>query len=314
MKSCIFPVGLTLGCLLVSTGAMADILPTPEKFSDHVYAWIGPLEGPSKTNNGYRMNMGFVVGSKAVAIIDTGYTEAMADEMLQHIRKITSVPVRYAINTNSQPHRFMGNEVFRRAGARIIAHKKSAARMAKRGGGFATAIERVLELKKDSVTVPARPDELLVQDKKLNLGNVQIEIRPFGAGHTPAQLVVHIPSDKFVFAGDVLYSGRLPAVLEDSDTAAWLRAWDKLKGFGRVTFVPGHGRPAALSAFSFSTREYLQAIYDHMNKAVDQGTDLQTAITSFDQQRWSKLVNFDELSGRNASWVYIEREKAFFAQ
>lgn len=302
-------------CLLfLSASVSAEILPAPRKLSDHVYAWIGPLEGPAKTNNGYRMNMGFVAGSKAVVVIDTGYTEAMAAEMLKHIGNITPVPVKYAINTNSQPDRFMGNEVFRRAGARVIAHKKSAARMAQRGGSFATAIERILDLKKDTVSVPAQPDELLTRDRVLDIGDVELRVEPFGAGHTPAQLVVHVRSDNIVFAGDVLYSGRMPAILEDSNTKEWLKAWVRLKALGKATFVPGHGEPAPLAAFDFSTRQYLQAIHDHMNKAVDQGIDLQTAITSFNQQRWSKLVNFNELSGRNASWAYIEREKAFFAQ
>jgi hypothetical protein len=59
------------------------ILLAPKKLTDHSYAWIGPLGGPSADNKGYRMNLGFIVGKKAVA--DAGYTEAMATEMLEHI-------------------------------------------------------------------------------------------------------------------------------------------------------------------------------------------------------------------------------------
>ena len=93
------------------------ILPAPKKLTDHSYAWIGPLGGPSADNKGYRMNLGFIVGKKAVAVVDAGYTEAMATEMLEHIKKVTPLPVRYVINTNSQAHRFMGNGVFKKLGA-----------------------------------------------------------------------------------------------------------------------------------------------------------------------------------------------------
>lgn len=308
------PPAMALAGLLIfpHTAKAADYMPAAEKVSEHVYAWIGPLDAPSRDNHGYRMNMGFVVGSKAVAVIDSGYTEDMARQMLAHIGKITNVPVTWVINTNSQPHRFMGNEVFRKAGAKIIARKASAERMAQQGGQFASGIERILELKADSVRVPGKPDMLLEKDKAIDLGGVSIMVKPFGAGHTPAQLVVQVMQDKIVFSGDILYSGRLPSVLDGSSVKSWLKAYNDLKTFGNVTFIPGHGQAAKLKAFDFPTRSYLQLLFNHMSKAVDNGVALQDAINSIDQSKYKKLVNFEELSGRNASWAYIEREKAFF--
>lgn len=292
------------------------ILPPPKKISEHVYAWIGPLPGPSKENHGYRMNLVFVVGSKAVAVLDTGYTEAMAEEMLAHIRKITDKPIKYAINTNSQPHRFMGNPVFVRAKIETIAHEDSAARMESSGGNFAGSIERILELKNDSVTIPQAPDRILtIQDDaetKLDLGGVTIVLKNFGPAHTLAQLVAHIPEDNIVYAGDVLYGERLLAVQPVSNTKSWLAAFEKFKGFGDVTFIPGHGQPGPLKNFDFATRQYLDLLFTYMNKMVDEGVDVQDAIDKLDQSKFSKLANFEELSGRNASWAYLEREAASF--
>jgi glyoxylase-like metal-dependent hydrolase (beta-lactamase superfamily II) len=105
------------------------ILPPLKQLSDHVYAWIGPLSGLNKENQGYRMNLLFTVGKDAVAVVDTGYTEAMVEEMLGQIKRITDVPVKYAINSNPQPYRFMGNPAFRQTGATIIAHQKTDERM-----------------------------------------------------------------------------------------------------------------------------------------------------------------------------------------
>ena len=305
--------------LLFSLSAFAKkpgILPPPKKISEHVYAWIGPLPGPSKENNGYRMNLVFVVGSKAVAVLDTGYTEAMAQEMLAHIRKITDKPVKYAVNTNSQPHRFMGNPAFRKAKVEIIAHKDTAARMDSSGGSFAGGIERILELKEGSVKIPQAPDRIVnIKDEKettLDLGGVKIILKNFGPAHTPAQLIAHIPSDNIVYTGDALYGERMLSVQSVSNTQSWLAVYEKLKAYGNVTFIPGHGHPGPLKDFDFSTRQYLSLLFTHMNNMVDEGVDVQDAINQLDQSKFSRLANFEELAGRNASWTYLEREAASF--
>ena len=135
-----------LGLIIGLSASSVNALPQPQQVSPHVWAWIGPYEAPTKANQGFRMNLGFVVGTQAVAVIDSGYTPDMAREMLSQIRAITPLPVRYVINTNSQPHRFMGNDVFRQAGARIIAASDAAERMLNEGHAFASGIVAALEL------------------------------------------------------------------------------------------------------------------------------------------------------------------------
>ena len=310
----VLALGVSVLTVSVATAdqSVKNILPSPEKLSEHVYAWIGPLDGPSKENQGYRMNLAFVVGAEAVAVLDTGYTRDMGEEMLAHIRKVTDKPVKYAINTNSQPHRFMGNPAFREAGATIIAHSSSAERMAAQSSNFAGAIERILELPEGAVTLPQTPDQLISEKTQLDLGGVSIKLDSYAAAHTPASLVVEIPADKIVYAGDILYSGRLLAVTPDSDIKSWIGVFDQLSRYGDATLIPGHGQPGPLTDFDFPTRQYLNLLLTHMDKMVDEGVDAQDAIDQLDQSRFSKLSNFDQLAGRNASWAYLEREAAAF--
>lgn len=317
-KSCRYQILLALFILTVLNSVNAviaaefKILPAPKKISKHVYAWIGPLEGPSKENNGYRMNLVFVVGEKAVAVIDTGYTRAIANEMVAHIRNITKLPIKYAVNANSQPHRYMGNDVFREAGAQIIAHKESAKRMSRMGSNFVTAIENILEPPKGSVKIPKQPDVLIDDKYTLDLGSIKIQLIHMGPAHSSAQLIAKIDSDKIIYASDLLYSQRLLAVLQDGNIENWIKAYDKLKQYEGYTFIPGHGDPAPLSEFEFPTRSYLALLYDHMTRMVEEGVDVQDAINKLDQSKYSKLVNFEQLAGRNASWAYLERESASF--
>lgn len=300
--------------LALSNLSAADykILPKPAKISQHVYAWIGPYEGPNKENKGYRMNMAFVIGSKSVAVIDTGYTRMMAEEMLKHIRAITPLPVKYAINTNSQPHRFMGNDVFKSAGATLITSPEEKKRMSRQAGQFTIAVENSLGLQKNSVNIPALPTMLVKDKKTIDLGELKITIKNLGVSHTPSSLTVHIPTDKIVYAGDILYSSRLLAVLPDGKVKGWIDTYNKLKKYGDVTFIPGHGQPAKLNAFNFSTLSYLKLLDSHMKKSVEDGLDSQDAIKSLNQGKYSKLALYDQLAGRNASWAYLEAEAASF--
>ena len=303
---------MTAASVSVHAEVSKSILPPPQKVSAHVYAWIGPYGGPNKENQGYRMNMAFVVGEKAVAVIETGYTEAMAQEMLKHIAAVSKLPVKYAINSNSQPDRFFGNEVFRKNGAQIIAHEKEAKRMAETGADLAAAVERILGLPGGSVKAPNPPDKMITRDMSLDLGGVKVNLRHFGAAHTPAPLVAHIPADNVVYAGDILYSGRLLAVVPGGNVKSWIKTFDALKVFGDATFVPGHGKPAKLAAFKFPTRDYLTALHTHMKTIVAQGVAMDDAIRRLDQSRFSKLENFQELAGRNANMAYLESEAESF--
>ncbi|MFZ0468009.1 MAG: MBL fold metallo-hydrolase [Thiogranum sp.] len=299
-------------CLLLPGIAASTELPAAQKIAAHSHAWIGPYGPPTKENGGFRMNLGFVVGNDAVAVIDSGYGDSMADSMLAQIRRVTDRPVRYVINTNSQPHRILGNAVFRKQGATIVASADAARRITADGPAMASTAEGILDLPKGSTSAPGTPDRTLAESTELDLGGTTLKIVPVGHAHTPGSLIVEVLEDKVVYAGDVLYGGRLLAVLPVSSVDGWIRAFDTLRTYAQARFVPGHGNPGSLADFEHSTYEYLSTLKSHMDDAVDQGLGLQDAIDSLDQSAWSKLADFDALAGRNAHQVYLEREAAMF--
>ena len=53
-------------------------------------------------------------------------------------------------------------------------------------------------------------------------------------------------------------------------------------------------------------------LHAHMTKAVEQGKDQQDTMASLNQSRFSKLENYQELAGRNASFAYLEAEAEAF--
>jgi len=298
-----------------STALAADssILPVPQQVSKHVYAWIGPHEGPNVKNKGYRMNMGFVIGDDAVAMLETGYYPKMAEAMVAHIRDITDKPIKYAINTNSQPDRFFGNAVFKKLGAQILAHPKEIQRMEENASNYMAMIENTMKFKEGDIAEPVLPDYLIEKNTSIDLGGgVTLNIDFHKAAHTPSPLIVYIPRDNVVYAGDILYSGRILAIVPGGNIKQWLETFAYLKKYKNATFVPGHGKPAALEGFSKSTFDYLTMLDNHMSQRVDEGVEMQDAINKLDQSAFSYLKNFEQLSGRNANRAFQEAENAAF--
>lgn len=305
-----------LGCLfglVFNQQVSAEILPAPKKISPHVYAWIGPYPGPSIENKGYRMNLVFVVGKDAVAVLDSGYYPKMAKEMVKHIRRVSKAPIKYVINTNSQPHRMMGNDVFRKLGADIITTRPEAERMQANGNNYAMMLENIMKFKPEDIVLPGPPNRIIAKPQSLDLGGgVRIDIDMHKAAHTPLPLIVSVPVDNVVYAGDILYSGRLLSLVSGSNMRQWIETFDYLKKFGNATFIPGHGQPARLAAFVHSTRDYLVMLNTHMKKMVEDGVDMQDAINKLDQSDYKGYANFDFLAGRNANIAYQEAERASF--
>lgn len=303
---------LALLAALLAWPSLADVLPAPRQVSPHAWAWIGPYDGPSQANRGFRMNLGFVVGKEAVAVIDSGYSPEMAASMLRHIRQRTPLPVRHVVNTNSQPHRFLGNDVFRKAGARILAGREAAERMARDGAMMAGAAAGILGVA--SLPVPAAPEQLLGAGESvdLDLGGAVLRVRHAGTAHTRGSLVAEVRPDRVVFAGDILYGGRLAALIPDGSVKGWLAAYESLRSADAAVFVPGHGQPGPLADFDHPTRDYLARLKRHMDEAVKKGTDIESAKSAFDASPWKALANFNELNGRNAYQAYQESEAENF--
>lgn len=306
-------IAILLG-FVIQFAAHAIELPAPQQFSPHSWAWIGPYAPPTKANQGFRMNLGFVVGNQSVAIIDSGYTPAMAKIMLQQIKKVTNKPVKFVINTNSQPHRYFGNEVFRKAGAKIIAAREAAERMQANGAQFSETISTILEQPIKHLPPPKAPDQLIDagQSITIDLGEASLTIKHVGRTHTRGSLIVSVAPDQTVYAGDVLFSGRLLATIPDGNIKEWIQGYQQLQTINANLFIPGHGQPGKLSNFDHPTLAYLTLLSTSMDKAIAQGLDVSQSIDAINDRAWQSLENYPLLAKKNAYQAYLESQEGEF--
>lgn len=280
-----------------------------EPVAEGVYAFVGELGGRTAANEGLNANLGLVVTPAGTVLIDSGATHEGARQVHEAIRKVTSQPVRWVINTGGQDHRWLGNGYFQAQGAELIAHAAGEADMRNRGNDQLEALRSVLGPKAEG-TVPTLPRRWLAKpDERLEFGGTVLEVKHRGGAHTPGDILVWLPQQRVLFSGDAVYVDRLLGVIPVSRTRTWLETFAEIERLAPARIVPGHGRVTDLATARADTRDYLQALRAHMRQAVEAGTDMSAAIRSFDARPFMRLQNAAELMPGNASRTYLELER-----
>ena len=94
-----------------------------------VYAFIGETGARTRENEGLNANIGLVVTPAGALLIDSGATQQGARQIHDAVKRVTTQPVRWVINTGGQDHRWLGNGYFQAQGAELIAHEQGRADM-----------------------------------------------------------------------------------------------------------------------------------------------------------------------------------------
>ncbi len=277
--------------------------------ADGVYAHIGDLEGRTYENEGLNANIGLVVTPAGALLIDSGASMQSARQIAEAAKKITTQPIKWVINTGGQDHRWLGNGYFKAHGAEIIAHASAKADMQARTLEHMSALKPVLKEKLDG-TVPTLPTRFLTDaGTRLELGGVVIEVMHRNGGHTPGDSLVWLPQRNVLFSGDIVYVDRILGLSPVSKTKNWLDSFAMIDAIRPAVIVPGHGRVTDLATAQSETRDLLRALRDHMGKAVEAGTDLSAAVTSFNATPFKELKHADVWIPQLANRTYLEMEQ-----
>ena len=155
-------------------------------------------------------------------------------------------------NTHHNGDHCWGNQLF--ADAEIIGHRLCAAsfgkerpeamqgikRFADSADAALAAFARDLE-PYDFSGIELRPPTTLFDDRlALDLDGVQIELLYVGPAHTAGDAILHLPAQRVVFAGDVLFRLCTPIGWEGT-FATWTAALDRIIALAPEVIVPGHG-------------------------------------------------------------------------
>ena len=304
-------VTLIIGLLLGLSVQAAELTLTPVPVAPDTYAVIGDLGGQTYENDGLNNNLGFVVTDAGVVVISTGPSARVAKALHAAIQKVTPQPVKWVVNVNSQNHYWHGNGYFKALGATIVAQKEADRVMRDMGAGQLESNKTLLKEKAEG-TVLAYPAETFDAKRELKLGKTTVQLLYFGPAHTPGDIAVWLPAQKIVFAGDIVFTERMLAIIPIGHTGGWVQAFDKLAALKPRVVVPGHGKPTDLKHAKKDTRDYLAYVRASVKKVLDDGGSLQDAVEKTNQSKFKYLANFDLLAGRNVNQTYLEMEKDAF--
>jgi glyoxylase-like metal-dependent hydrolase (beta-lactamase superfamily II) len=112
---------------------------------------------------------------------------------------------------------------------------------------------------------------------------------------------------RVVITGDMAFHQRLLPIFDHTDTAEWIKTWDKFAVLDAHYVIPGHGGPTNMTEVTKYTRDYLVFLRNKIAEIIDDGGDLQQAY-DVDQSIYSHLDTFYELARLNADQVFRAME------
>lgn len=274
-----------------------------------VYVHIGQHKDFEEGYDGDIANIGFVVGSDAVAVIDTGGSYAVGMALKRALRAVTRLPIRYVINTHGHPDHVFGNAAFIEADPaegeerpRLVGHATLPRFLALRGDAYVRNLKQQLGAGAGASRLVA-PGETVQDRLTLDLGGRKLELRAWPKAHTDNDLSVFDAASGTLWTGDLLFIERTPAI--DGDVQGWLAAMDALDKMPAGRTIPGHGpvthdRKAALAR----QRHYLATLLHDVRAGIRQGADMPATMATAAASERSRWQLFDIVNRRNVNLLY----------
>jgi len=269
--------------------------------------------GDSGRGSEGRPNAGFIVTGDGVVVIDALASPAQGEQLVRTIRSVTREPLRWVVLTHHHPDHHFGAVVLRRAGARVIAHPDVSTGVDEQSRAAAESTW-TLVVGRDQMAGFAYadvPDRAVVTADTLRLGAKTIVIAHAwrGAAHTARDLIVWLPAERVLFAGDLLIEDGVTMVVDGSGKGL-LEALDTLRALAPRIAVPGHGAiPADPRVLIDRTRDYMLRLRAAMRGAIERHRSLNHALDSLPPADEGRPVSLRSRERRNANRVYLEVEK-----
>lgn len=306
---------LTLLCLALLPAAWAKSEPATVpmqavQLGPHSYFVQGLPGAASSENQGFMSNAGFVVTDDGVVVFDALASPPLAEKLVSLIRQITDQPIKRVIVSHYHADHFYGLQVFKALGAEIWAH-----RLAEGATRTEEAALRLAQRKEalfpwvDDGTQLLEADRFLEGEMDFEMGGVEFALRHVGPAHSSEDLAMLVKQDGVLYAGDLVFRGRVPFV-GDADSRAWIAALDKLIALDPGILVPGHGAPSCAPRTDLVfTRDYLQYLRDQMGPPARKLIPFDEAYEKTDWSKYSAMPAFDEANRINAYNQYLRLER-----
>jgi len=250
------------------------------RMAEGVYALVS---GGESFEENLGSNTGFVIGSDAVLVVDSGYTPEHAARLLREIRKVTDLPVKYLVNTHYHPVNVWGNSVFSEEGAVILARPETAENMKASFPGYMQYYKnsnpgRYRKLKGIQL---ALPDSFMSGKRmEIDLGGREVVLEYFGPAHTAGDCLVYVPECEILFSGGVVSNGYHPNMGDPgADFKNWIETLNELAGDEISYIVPGEGRVCGKDRIPLE-KDYIESMLEVCADSIRKGVPVSRLIST----------------------------------
>ncbi len=240
-----------------------------------------------------------VVGKNGVLIADGQGSSAATKTMLDRIKTITPLPVKWYVVGSDHGDHTAGNDMLP-PGITFVVHPTSRAQLV-RDSAAAPATRRVI--------VP--PVAMRGDRETIDVGGMKVDVQFLGRAHTGGDLMVYLPSTRVLFMSEA-YLNRVFPAMRSAYPREWLATIDRALAMNVSHYIPGHGfieTPATSREELVTFRESVRAVIDEVTRLHAQKLTIEQAIA---QAQWGQYGNwflasqqapiavrriYDELSG-----------------
>jgi cyclase len=262
-------------------------------------------------------NAGLVVDGERTLLVDTLFDLELTREMLRSMRDAVPAAARIdtLVNTHANGDHCYGNQLV--GEARIVASERTAAEMTELPpAAMAALAEQAPKLGElgaffldcfgafdFSGIELALPDETFSGELTLHVGDRELRLIEVGPAHTRGDTLIHVPGQRLLFSGDILFSEAHP-IAWAGPVSNWISACDRILAMDLDVIVPGHG-PLADAGAVRELKAYFEYLYSEARARHAEGMSALQAARSLSLDRWAAWSESERLVVNIAN-IYAE--------
>jgi quinoprotein relay system zinc metallohydrolase 2 len=273
-----------------------------ENVADGIYVHHGQHLDIDHGYQGDICNISFIVGSRGIAVIDTGGSLKVGKQLRAAIKKISKLPILYVINTHVHPDHIYGNAAFSADKPEFVGHAKLAVTMQLREEAYSKLNSKYLgqDAPGSDMVLPTVTVKEVID---LDLGDRVLTLTAYAAAHTNTDISVVDSKTKTLFSGDLLFIERTPVI--EGDIKGLIATLDNLKTYPVTQVVPGHGAFSKdwVGAINNELR-YLNRLLSDIRASIKKGETMGQAMDTAAASEKDLWQMFNVTNRRNVNTLY----------
>jgi len=245
-----------------------DLGPQIRKLEDGIYVYVG---------KNFNSNCGIVLTREGVVLIDSGHNPTDSRAILEAVKKLTPLPVRFLIDTEPHPDHTTGHFVFSPPAA-IIAAEGAGDSMRSRERGEPDRIQKLAATSPEMRAALegyrfVTPDIEYHQKMTLKVGERTFELMYLKGVHSESDTAVWLPKERVLFSAAGIIVNQINNLRPIVSIPDVLAAAKTMKSLAPLHVVPGHGIPGTVKIFE-DTEKYYALLLERVGRLAREGKSL----------------------------------------